>query len=255
MKFQRHALAGIVLIASMLACNLPSSAEQVPPPSDAQTAAALTVEALMAPSVTATIHQETPTSQPNTSTPTVGPTGTITPTYSVPMLQVLQQTNCRKGPGQDYEVVYTYLPWKELEIVGAYPEDNYWLVKSPESPTGTCWLWGEYVKVSGSYWVVSSVTPPPTATIPPPQAPAPKWEYFCSYANNQIEVQLNWVDVATNETGYRIIRNGQVVAELAADSTSYTETIELKAGEKTTYEVEVFNSTGAKRSSPISFNC
>ena len=71
MKFQRHALAGIVLIASMLACNLPSSAEQVPPPSDAQTAAALTVEALMAPSVTATIHQETPTSQPNTSTPTV----------------------------------------------------------------------------------------------------------------------------------------------------------------------------------------
>jgi hypothetical protein len=254
MKLTKYLLAGIVLIASILACNVPS-AEQVPPPSDAQTAAALTVEALLAPSVTATIRQENPTSQPNTVTPTVGPTGTITPTYSVPMLKVLQQTNCRMGPGQEYEVVYTYLAWKELEIVGAYPQDNYWLVKSNESPTGTCWLWGEYVEVSGSYWVVSSVTPPPTATIPPPQAPVIEWEYFCSYATDDIEVSLKWKDVANNETGYRVIRNGQVVAELPADSTSYTETIDLKAGEKITYEIEVFNVTGPKRSSPISFNC
>jgi len=254
MKLTRSILAGIVLIASILACNTPS-AEQVQPPSDAQTAAALTVEALLAPSVTVTVHQESATSVPATLTPTVGSTGTITPTYSVPMLKVLQQTNCHMGPGQDYEVVYTYLQWKELEIVGAYPQENYWLVKSPESPTGTCWLWGKYVEVSGSYWVVSSVTPPPTATIPPPQAPVIEWEYFCSYATDDIDVSLKWKDVATNETGYRIIRNGQVVAELPANSTSYNETIDLVAGEKTIYEVEVFNSTGPKRSSPISFEC
>ena len=146
MKLTRSLLAGVVLIVSILACNAPS-VEQVPPPSDAQTAAALTIEALLAPSATATLHQESATSLPATLTPTVGPTGTITPTYSVPMLKVLQQTNCRMGPGQDYEVVYTYLQWKELEIVGAYPQENYWLVKSPESPTGECWLWGEYVEV------------------------------------------------------------------------------------------------------------
>jgi len=245
----------LILIASILACNLPGSGEQVPPPSDMQTAAALTVEALLAPSVTVTVRQETTTPLSGTSTPTVGPTGTITPTYSVPMLKVLEQTNCRTGPGQDYEVLYTYLAWKELEIVGNYPQENYWLVKSDQSPTGTCWLWGGYVEVSGSYWVVSSVTPPPTATIPPPQAPVAKWEYFCSYATDKIDVSLKWTDVATNETGYRIIRNGQVVAELPAGSTSYVETITLVAGEKTIYEIEAFNSTGAKRSSPISFEC
>ena len=255
MKNGRAILSSLLLIASILACTLPSSAEQVPPPSDVQTSAALTVEALLAPSLTATVHRETPTSLPETPTPTIGPTGTITPTYSVPMLKVLEQTNCRMGPGQDYEVVYTYLSWKQLEIVGAYPQENYWLVKSDQSPTGTCWLWGEYVEVTGSYWVVASVTPPPTATIPPPQAPVAKWEYFCSYATGKIDVSLNWTDVATNETGYRIIRNGQVVAELPANSTAYTETIDLKAGEKTIYEVEVFNSTGPKRSSPISFDC
>ena len=255
MKNRRATLASLFLIASILACNIPSSPEQVPPPSDVQTSAALTVEALLAPSVTATVHRETATSVPNTITPTVGPTGTITPTYSVPMLKVLQQTNCRMGPGPDYEVVYTYLAWKELEIVGAYPQENYWLVKSDQSPTGTCWLWGEYVEVSGSYWAVSSVTPPPTATIPPPQAPVAKWEYFCSYATGKIDVSLKWTDVANNETGYRIIRNGQVVAELPANSISYSESIDLVAGEKIIYEVEVFNSTGPKRSSPISFNC
>ena len=253
----RTILTTLILIASLLACNLPGSGEQVPPPSDVQTAAALTVEALLIPppSVTATASQQEQAILTKTPTPTVGPTGTITPTYSVPMLKVLEQTNCRTGPGQDYEVVYTYLAWKELEIVGNYPQENYWLVKSAESPTGECWLWGEYVEVRGSFWVVSSVTPPPTATIPPPQAPAAEWEYFCSYATGQIDVSLKWADVATNETGYRIIRNGQVVAELPAGSTSYVETITLVAGEKTIYEIEAFNSTGAKRSSPISFEC
>lgn len=251
---RRTTLASLVLIASILACNIPS-AEQVPPPSDMQTAAALTVEALLMPSTTATTQQEEQAVLPVTSTPTVGPTSTITPTYSVPMLIVLQQTNCRAGPGQDYEVVYTYLAQKKLEIIGNYPQENYWLVKSAESPTGECWLWGEYVKISGSYWVVSSVTPPPTATIPPPQAPAVQWEYYCNYANDRMDVSLKWTDVASNEAGYRIIRNGQVVAELPAGSTVYVETITLIAGEKTTYQVEVFNSTGSKQSSPISFEC
>jgi len=240
-----------VSILVLTACNFPQ-AEQVPPPSDVQTAAALTVQAFLIPSTTSTVQ---PSLLPDTPTSTFAPTGTITPTYSVPMLRVLAQTNCRMGPGQDYEILYTYLPWKELEIIGAYPQDNYWLVKSDESPTGTCWLWGEYVEVSGSFWVVSSVTPPPTATIPPPKAPVIEWEYFCSFATDDMDVSLKWKDVAANETGYRILRNGQVVAELPADSTSFAETIDLIAGEKTTYEVEAFNSTGSNRSAPISFNC
>lgn len=250
----RTTLTSLILIASILACNLPGSGEQVPPPEDVQTAAALTVEALLVPpSVTATEHQSQarPT---NTSSPTSGPTGTITPTYSVPILRVLEQTNCRTGPGQDYEVVYTYLSWKELEIVGAYPQDNYWLVKSPESPTGECWLWGEYVEVKGSYWVVSSVTPPPTATKAPPVAPSiQKWDFFCSAG--QMTVTILWTDRADNESGYRVIRDDAVVAELPADSAKYTETIMLEAGESVTYFIEAFSPFGSGRSTPIRLSC
>ena len=250
-------LAFLVLVASIIACNLPE-ADPVPPPSDVQTAAALTVEALINPLASATIQvkeQATLTETPDTPTPTLGPTGTITPTYSVPMLKVLEQTNCRTGPGQEYEVVYTYLAWKELEIVGAYPQENYWLVKSANSPTGTCWLWGEYVEVSGSYWVVSSVTPPPTATIPPPKAPVIEWDYFCNSVTGEVYVNLKWKDVATNETGYRVVRNGQMTAELPADSKAYAESINLVPGEKIIYEIEVYNATGSTRSTPISFTC
>lgn len=251
----RATLATLALIASILACNFPS-AEQVPPPSDVQTAAALTVEALLVPSATATVKQEVQASATNTTSPTAGPTGTITPTYSVPMLKVLEQTNCRTGPGQDYEVVYTYLQWKELEIVGAYPQENYWLVKSSESPTGECWLWGGYVEVRGSYWVVSSVTPPPTATKAPPSAPSiQKWDFFCSTAAGQMEITIQWTDRADNETGYRVIRDDVVVAELPADTSKFNETILLGSGENVTYYIEVYNSSGAVRSTPIKLSC
>jgi len=235
------------------ACNFPSAVEQVTPPSDVQTAAALTVEALIHPLASATIQVDDET--PANPTPTVGPTGTITPTYSIPRLKILEQTNCRAGPGQDYDVLFTYLPNVSLEIMGRYEPGNFWLVKSDESVTGECWLWGQYAEATGSYWVVPSVTPPPTATIPPPKAPVVLWDYFCSYVNNQINVELKWTDVANNESGYRVFRNGGLVAELPANSSTFSETIALVAGEKSTYQIEVYNPTGSTRSSPVSFTC
>jgi len=261
MKFKmkdgiRTTLTLSVLIASILACNLPT-AEQVLPPSDAQTAAALTVEALLSPSVTAastaTMRQSIMAA---TISPTNTPKGTITPTYSVPILMVREQTNCRTGPGQDYEILFTYLAGKKLEILGRYDPGNFWLVKSDESPTGSCWLWGEYVDVTGSYWVVTSVTPPPTVTKAPPQAPSiQKWDFFCSTASGEMTITILWTDKASDETGYRIIRDDVAVADLPANSTTYTETILLATGESSTYFIEVYNSTGSVRSSPIKLTC
>lgn len=254
----RTLLTTLVLITSLFACNMPE-AEQVPPPGEVQTSAALTVEALLIPpSVTATARQGEqpilPDTPASTSTPTAGPTGTVTPTYSVPMLRLLENTNCRTGPGQDYPIVHTYLVWKELEIVGAYPQDNYWLVKSPESPTGQCWLWGEYVEVKGSSWTVPSVTPPPTATKAPPAAPSiQEWTFSCNVG--QMTVSIKWTDRAGDEGGYRVIRNDQAVAELPADSKSYAETIPYVSGDDFVYFIEVFNVTGPVRSSPMQFSC
>src|SRR5918995_3727300 len=163
----RSVLAGAGLILAILACNMPF--EQFSPPNDVQTAAALTLQAMLTPSPTLTASTPiiTATASPRVTrtAPSVAGSATIsiTPTYSVPMLTVQESTYCRTGPGEEYEVIFTYLNGKELEIVGRYDPGNFWLVKSNESPNGTCWLWGGFVEVTGSYWAVASITPPPPA--------------------------------------------------------------------------------------------
>src|SRR6266496_4191221 len=91
----------LVLLAAILACNMPF--EQIPPPSEVQTAAALTLQSILTPSVTSSAGSTpavTNTASPGiTETSSTDPlTGTITPTYSVPMLTVRESTNCRAGP-------------------------------------------------------------------------------------------------------------------------------------------------------------
>jgi len=244
-------MATFVLLAAVLACNTPF--EQVLPPDDVQTAAALTLQAILTPSFTSTTS---PSPVPETPSPTAPSAGTITttPTYSVPMLTVSEQTNCRAGPGQDYDVIFTYLAGKKLEIVGRYDPGNFWLVKSPESPTGTCWLWGQYVEVTGSYLAVPSVTPPPTSTSAPPQAPSIlEWNFSCS--GGTMTFNVTWLDKANNETGYRVFRDGELAVELPANSTTYTDSIPLLAGESAEYYLQVYSPSGSANSSLMKMSC
>ena len=244
----------LVLLATTLACNM--QFDQVPPPAEVQTAAALTVQAAM---TTPSLTPPTPTRSPSsTSSQTPSATGlsvetiTLTPTYSVPMLTVRESTNCRTGPGEQYDVVFTYLTGKTLEIVGRYDPGNFWLVKSNESPSGTCWLWGQYADVTGSYWAVASVTPPATSTVAPPRAPVlQEWHFSCN--GQTITFTVTWTDNATDETGYRIFRNGEQLIELPANTTTYTDTFTTDQGVE--YYVEVFSPSGTANSSVMRMRC
>lgn len=254
----RVALAASSLILAILACNWPL--EQVEPPNEVQTAAALTLQAILTPSMTAPASTPTitatasPRSTLTASTEVGSPTVTITPTYSIPTLTVQESTNCRTGPGEDYEVVFTYLKGKELEIVGRYDPGNFWLVKSNESPNGTCWLWGQYVEVTGSFWAVSSVTPPPTATSAPPRGPGiVEWNFSCS--DGAITFEVIWADNATNETGYRLFRNGDGIVELPPDTTTYTDVYNLPADQNVEYYIQVYSPTGSANSSIMRMRC
>ena len=230
---------------------------QTPLPSEAQTTTASTLQAIFTPQSTATVPPSPIVVTPS-RTPTSPPTSTFTPTYSVPMLTVREATNCRTGPGQSYEIIVTYQINKTLEIVGRYDTGNFWLVKSGDSPMGTCWLWGEYVDAVGSYWIVASVTPPPTATQPPLPSQAPslqKWNFSCDSIDNTLKMNVIWKDRADNETGYRIFRDGWQAAELPAGSTTYTETISMPVNQSAEYYVQVYNSTDSANSSVIKLTC
>jgi len=167
---------------------------------------------------------------------------------------VIEPTNCRTGPGEDYEIIFTYLAGKTLEIVGRYDPGNFWLVKSAESPTGICWLWGEYVEVSGSYQAIPSVTPPATATLAPPRAPSiVEWEFSCS--GGTLNFTVDWVDNASNETGYRIFRNGEQAAELPANSTTFSHSVAFESGESIDYYIQVYGPGGTANSSVMRMSC
>jgi hypothetical protein len=247
MKSKAQYLAGISLVFAILACNIPGTAPTLSVNDQAGTAIASTLQAQTQAGgdVTTTARPSFTAIASQTATRVV--TQTTTPTFSTPVLTVLESTNCREGPGQDYEVVFTYLAKKQLQILGRYDPTNFWLVKSAESKNGSCWLWGEYVELAGSYWAVPSVTPPATATLAPPQVPSlQNWEYFCSAG--QMTITIEWIDKATNETGYRILRNGEAVAELPANSAAYSESIPMLAGESAEYYLQVYGPGGTTNS-------
>ena len=73
---------------------------------------------------------------------------------------VTTATNCRMGPGTEYEIVLTVNPGMSFEVVGANRSLNYWIIRNPAG--GTCWLWGQYAIVTGDTSTLPEYPPPPT---------------------------------------------------------------------------------------------
>jgi len=250
-------LALIFLCLLLTACNIPlreDSSEDLN--EQAATLVAMTLNAVSTPT-----RENTPLPTPSRAatqvTGTPSPTPTITPTYSVPMLKINEPTNCRTGPGQSYDILFTFNAGASVEIVGHYPTNNYWTV-NVQGRNEPCWVWGEYATVSGSHWTVPTVNPPATVTPSPPSAPSiANWEYLCGFSSSgpNVSFTLEWTDRAADETGYRIYRNGEVAAELPPNSSTFSEVVDVDSGENMTYLIEVFNSAGTASSSPINFSC
>lgn len=244
-------LLPILFCLLLAACNLPTANSGNDLDNRAAIIVAMTLEA-----------QRTPTRE-NTPlpTPTLAVTGsstpTITPTYSVPMLNVNETTNCRTGPGQNYKIITSFATGASVEIAGRYPTNNYWIVKIPGSDE-TCWIWGDYSTATGSYWAVPSVTPPPTSAQSSVSKPSNlTYTYFCSFngVNSDVSVTLNWVDKAADELGYRVFRDNAQIADLSANSSTYSEVVAANATQTISYSVAAYNTVGESGRATISFSC
>lgn len=255
MKNLKQILAMIFLALMLTACSLPQPstvrATQQIDQSQVGTIVALTLQAM---------YTQTPTITP-TSTPTVAmtatQTATITPTYSVPMLLFNGNTNCRKGPGAIYEVVTVIRSGQKVEIVGRLEKTNYWLVKQPGSAE-TCWVADDFAQASGSLHVLPTVTAPPTPTPRPPNAPGwQTYNFTCDFASggNNLTMNLVWTDRTNDEMGYIVYRDGQAIANLGPDATTYTDVTFVATGQSVSYKVEVFNKSGTASTSTISAAC
>jgi hypothetical protein len=225
-------------------CNFPAAG--APDPQIA-TAAALTVQAALS-AVTPLASPTAGTSVVSTATKAVS-----TPTYSQPMASVGDVTNCRKGPGKDYERVTQIFPAESVKIIGFF-SPNYWIVSTKD---GDCWLSGEFTTPVGSIASVPTVAALPTPIGGAPEAatfPKNGWTFFC-YGPGQADITLTWNDNSDTESGYRIIRDGEKVAELPANSTYFAETIDLLTGETVKYQIQAYNEVGESNGPTASMTC
>jgi len=120
-----------------------------------------------------------PADSSDTAEDEASPSATATPTgeqaadTDLPQLSVIQATNCRTGPGANYDYVSTVEAGEVREVVGLPADPNiveYVLVSNRPNANPLCWLWLRYAdtKDFSAYSLPSFFTPPtPTASNTP----------------------------------------------------------------------------------------
>ena len=202
----RRVLLGITTLCIVaLACTIGQAAPSTEDLPETITAQALTLQA--------------PSQTPGPPTQTPPPELTNTP--SVPQITVSSASNCRTGPYIYYDLLWTMQPGMTAEVVGKHTPSNTWIVKYPN---GQCWLYGAYATVSGNITALPEYPQPPTPTASKPAAPENfKASTSCSPSGiigmQNLHVELTWTDLATNEEGYRVYRNDELIFTLSANST------------------------------------
>ncbi len=94
-----------------------------------------------------------------TSAPSTG-----TPAQGIVTVSVSVNTWCSKGPGSIYDKVFILYVGQTAEVIGREEYGQYWVIKKPDNPAVTCWLWGKYATVIGDASKLPVITPPPTPT-------------------------------------------------------------------------------------------
>jgi uncharacterized protein YgiM (DUF1202 family) len=95
--------------------------------------------------------------------PTSTSTSTPTPTVAAVTLEVSVDTNCRTGPGKEYEIVTILRIGEIAEVIARNADGTYWVINNPEN-SGYCWLWDYYATVTGLISGLPVWDPPPIPT-------------------------------------------------------------------------------------------
>jgi hypothetical protein len=230
----------IFLMLVISACNLPSTPSGPSLNDQAATIVAMTLQA-----------GSTPTVQVILNTPTA--MSIVTQTGGTAKLTVTDNTNCRSGPGTNYSRVTTIPGGTTVNIVARYATGDFWIV-TPADGSANCWVQADLGTVTGDTTILPKVTPVPSENKDAPERPGSLYyEYSCPFGN--LSTVLTWADKADDETGYRVYRDNQLIAELPANSKTYTDNTTITVGIGISYSVEAFNEAGTSEQRTISFTC
>ena len=145
--------------------------------------------------VEATAQALRPTGDPsNPDAPQVTPTPKDPNLYQTPppsgatTVSVSVNTNCRSGPGVNYERIDIVYADQEVEVLGVDDSGAYYIVRSPNG--STCWLWSHYATLHGEPDSLVVMTPP----VPPQTIVIDDWqdEIFIQ-SSEEFSWQGHWV--------------------------------------------------------------
>jgi hypothetical protein len=125
--------------------------------------------------------------------------------------------------------------------------DGYWLVKDPGSGS-SCWVETQDATPSGSFDLLPEVTPQANAAKVPGTPRSLRWDYTCTYnpgGGLSVTTNMSWLAGDSSVNGYRIYRQGNHIADLPANATTFTDTTIIAFGEQLIYGVAAFNEAGA----------
>jgi hypothetical protein len=181
---------------------------------------------------------------------------TATPSATLPVLQIVTDTPtaqlaavviptlnayCRKGPGTLYDQVMVLQKGTAYNVIGRDSLNSWWQIQA--SGSTACWVGDANVSKQGPVEQAAIVQGPPL-----PGTPANFVSSFvCNIKSKTLGVSFNWAGVP-GASGYRIYRNGNLLATVAGNLTAYHDAAPL--GVDLVYELEAFNAYGvAPRSS------
>ncbi len=228
------------LILAIIACNINA---ELTPSSQSQSAIATVVAQTMQ-----AIQSATGTSP---AMPLSTPVLTSPSPSATPMAVIKANTQCRSGPGENYQSITDVSLNQNAVVLGKDLSDNYWLI---QTSSGECWVATQDITIVGNTQNIPEVTPPPLTPAGVPARPGKLTAVASCNATSTTNV-LNWIDNANNENGYYVFRNGNRIADLPANSTTYTDIVNISPGEQITYSVQAYNDVGASSQLTITSLC
>ena len=74
-------------------------------------------------------------------------------------------TVCLEGASSVFDALGVLMPEDDAEVLGRSPDGLWWVIRNPDWPNGSCWIWREATVVRGDVSQVLVVIPPPIPTI------------------------------------------------------------------------------------------
>ncbi|MBN1453078.1 MAG: hypothetical protein JW963_18835 [Anaerolineales bacterium] len=196
-----------------------------------------------------------------TPVPSLAPTSTVAPTSTPapPSLLASVAVPCLNGPGDAYEQVAGLQSGEEAEIVGQ--SEGFWVVRTAAG--SVCWVPDQGVVAQGEAAAVPEVEPPPVPTPAALVAPANLEVLIVACTRDKSvkpskfvsQFHLYWQDLSSNEDGFRVYRDGNLVAELPADKTEVIDKITTQNSRSFYYYVVAYNAVGEAKGEGVSSAC